>query len=169
MPNIILGCTFWTVVFYAITAAMGLGWWPVETDTHRLAGFFTAIFSLAVQGFAFTLGIAWSRIILEAAKAGVLPQELAKPARRAMMRIDALAMLAMGVVIAATVMGGGVSTLAVTPAVHGWSCGAAWLCMMTAFHFQYRDFRKLSGLFEEAKAKLESAAREAAQAEAAAS
>lgn len=168
MPNIILGCTLWTVLFYAITMAMGLGWWPVDADTHRLAGLFTAVFSLAVQGFAFTLGIAWSRIILEAAKAGVLPQALATPARSAMMRIDALAMLAMSAVIAAAVLGGALGASSVTPAVHGWVAGAAWCLMMTAFHFQFRDFRKLSSLFEEAKAKLEAAARDADRADAAA-
>lgn len=167
MPNIILGCTLWTVIFYAITMAMGLGWWPVDPDTHRLAGLFTAVFSLAVQGFAFTLGIAWSRIILEAAKAGVLPQELATPARGAMMRIDALAMLAMSAVIAATVMGGALGASSVTPAVHGWAAGGAWFLMMTAFHFQYRDFLKLSALFKQAQSKLEEAAQEAARADAA--
>ncbi len=162
MPNIILGCTMWTVIFYAITMAMGLGWWPVETDTHRLAGLFTAIFSLAVQGFAFTLGIAWSRIILEAAKAGVLPPEMAAPARNAMMRIDAFAMLAMTAVITAAVMGGALGASSLTAAAHGWGAGIAWLAMMTAFHFQYREFCKLSGQFAQAQSKLEAAAQEAA-------
>jgi hypothetical protein len=165
VPNIILGCTMWTVIFYAITMAMGLGWWPVETDTHRLAGLFTAVFSLAVQGFAFTLGIAWSRIILEAAKAGVLPQELATPARAAMMRIDAFAMVAMTAVITAAVMGGALGASSLTAAAHGWGAGIAWLAMMTAYHFQYRDFCNLSELFKQAQSKLEAAAQQAAAAD----
>ncbi|MHC5022207.1 MAG: hypothetical protein ACYTGX_19330 [Planctomycetota bacterium] len=66
-------------------------------------------------------------------------------------------------------MGGALGSSDLPAAAHGWASGAAWFLMMTAFHFQYRDFLKLSALFQQAKAKLEAAAREAAAEEAAAS
>ena len=165
MPNIILGCTIWAVALYAVTSVMGLGWIHVTNETHRLAGIFTAVFAIATQGLAFTLGIAWARIITEASKADVLPRELGNQARVAMMRIDGAAMLAMSAVVAAAVMGGAADTGSTSPAAHGWASAVALAVLVGAFVWQYRDFAALKALFERARATLEAAAREAEQAD----
>ena len=160
MPNIILGCTIWAAGLWALASAMGLQWIAVDPATHRLVGIFTAVFALAAQGIAFTLGIAWARILTEAARAHVLAAELGRRARRSMMRIDFAAMLAMAGVVTATVLGGGADTGAVAGPVHGWISAVALAGLLAAFGVQHRQFQLLRALFAEAKSTLEAAARD---------
>lgn len=161
MPNILLGCAGWTAALWALASAMGLQWIVVDPATHRLAGIFAAVFAVTAQGIAFTLGIAWARILTEATKAAVLAAPFGAQARRAMMRIDFSAMLAMGGVVVAAVLGAAADTGAVSRATHGWAGAGALALLLTAFGVQHRGFTALRALFGQAKAALEGAARDA--------
>ncbi|MCI0341671.1 MAG: hypothetical protein L0216_11085 [Planctomycetales bacterium] len=158
MPLVLAGSAVWTLVLFGVAAALAWGWFPDAPEhAHRLAGILAAVFAVSAHGLAFTLGIAFPRILLEAAKAGALPESFGVEARRLMAGIVSRAALSMLAIVAAGVLGGAADTGAVSLVVHASAAGIALAAAMAAFAGEIVRFRRLRELFRKARAHLDAA------------
>ncbi len=165
MPLVLAGSALWTLALFAVAAGLAWGWFPAAPDhAHRLAGILAAVFAVSAHGLAFTLGVAFPRILIEAAKAGAIPEPVGREARRLMAGIVSRASLAMLAVATAGVLGGAADTAAVPQVVHAGAAGVALAAAIAAFAGEIPRFRRVRELFREAQRHLEAteAAREAA-------
>ncbi|MGB7158338.1 MAG: hypothetical protein WBD40_09755 [Tepidisphaeraceae bacterium] len=158
MLSLFLALTAFNLLCLLLTAALGYAYGGSEvTQWHALAGVVATITCVAVHCVVFTYFIATAKWVRHAVTVKNLDPSLAAPTRSFKLQAFPAALLAMGVVFVAALLGAARASYGTSPA---WHHAAAWVAVavnLLVAVIEYRAIARNGRLIDDVLARINSA------------